>query len=916
MQEKIVETFVLPSGASMSGYKGEYIFEKIIKSNMFYEQDLLDKWFPDVRPKVIYDIGANIGNHTVYFATSSSNVKVYAFEPIPDNYYLLEKNIEINGISERVESFQLAVGEAPGIAYMKYSQEGNLGTATIVSNSIEASNYEVNIVTVDSLGLPLPDLIKIDVEGFELFVLKGMRATLEKLSNVSVWIEVSKATAKEVYGFMESLGFTINDLKIEQDNNVIWHKNNASDIGVHADSLFEHLLDQAVLLRQRYWEVHKLNSKFVYEQNKAVDLTEKLKSMTSKFIYEQNKASNLSGQISEKESTISEKESIISRVSAQLMSMVAMNEELSESLIKHLAKIKEKEASIDKIQKELDTFRKYRIIRLMRFFVWRLPMAIRWRMRLRMNRLGKWIYVKLLPYPRIRAFFSKINGRLHLVKNPHEALAVRPISKSKASIDRDKQKKLPKNFNVAMIVDEFSYNSFKYECNVFPIEPGNWKKIFDENEIDLFFCESAWAGVDSIKRPWRGQIYASTNFSRENRKTLLDILTYCKRNDIPTAFWNKEDPAHHDDRIHDFVKTAIAFDHIFTTDIECVKRYKTEHGHKSVHLLMFATQPRLFNPIETYNRTNEIVFAGSWYAQHPARSNEMSQIFDSVLQGSHPLKIYDRHSENGDPNHVFPNKYLPYIHPRLPHDKLDTAYKGSKYALNFNTVKESKTMFARRVFELMSSNTLVISNYARGLENLFGDNVVIASGASPLNISDEAAKREFCLNEVLHHHTYKHRFEQVLRDMGIPYHDYEPSVLFRYYVNYQNDAALSVEHFYQMSWNNKQCVLVVGNECPSELQSIVCRFNTRDVAICSEHYDKIYLGNVIKNVAADYVINSTTSLSNDFVKRALAHKDYLDAGISIVEGTDKYKFKEMRSDINMLIPVNCVELEEIPVYVV
>ena len=51
-------------------------------------------------------------------------------------------------------------------------------------------------------------------------------------------------------------------------------------------------------------------------------------------------------------------------------------------------------------------------------------------------------------------------------------------------------------------------------------------------------------------------------------------------------------------------------------------------------------------------------------------------------------------------------------------------YKESEFGLNFNTVTDSNTMFARRVFELMASNTVVLSNYSKGVYRLFKDNVL------------------------------------------------------------------------------------------------------------------------------------------------------------------------------------------------
>jgi len=1115
----------LPKGIQLSGYEGEYILEKISSTKTFYEQPLLDKWFYGLETEVIYDIGANIGNHTVYFAKAAPNAQIFAFEPMPDNFAMLEKNITDNGFSKRVKAFPVAVGETKGSVSMRIMTEGNNGTATIVEmddNSNELhTTHTVEVIAIDDLNLPSPDFIKLDVEGYELPVLKGMEKTLQNAGKVSIWIEVDTSTSEEVYEFMSGLGFDIMDVSLTQNGNVLWC--NKKSLQATPSTIFHNLLEQADISRQRYLSIinttdqlksmtskfkfeqekatdlleqckslsskyefeqgkandlleqcksltskyefeqdkannlseqHKsMTSKFKFEQNKATELLEKLKSTTSKYEYEQGKANDLLEQnksmiskyeyeqkkandlLAQLKSTASKYEyeqgkandlsdqlksttskfeyeqkkstdlleklkstaskfefeqkkatdlleqlkSMVSKyeceqdkatnLATQLDSMTSkfeyeqnkaddllvnlksmaskfeyeqnkatdLSEKLKSTTSKYLYEqkiVSDLKSQLYETQKELNMFRNSKMIRFMRFWVWRVPTAMRRGVRRRINRTGKWIYVKLLPFPRSRAFLSRVNGRLRIFKNPQEIAAANPtplitqqpeqniqIVQSVAQLGKTqtipKSAKLPSKMNVAMIVDEFTYNSFRFECNALPLEPENWQEIFNNNDIDFFFCESAWAGVDSLKRPWRGKIYASVNFTNENRGILLEILDYCKKNNIPTIFWNKEDPTHYEDRIHDFVKTALNFDHIFTTAIECVEHYKNDYGHPSVHLLMFATQPQLFNPIESFNRTNEIIFAGSWYAQHPSRSEEMSSVFDSILQSQHELKIFNRHSENDDPNHAFPEKYLPYVNPRLSHDQLEIAYKGSKYALNFNTVTESKTMFARRAFELMSSNTLVISNYSQGLEYLFGANIIFTDGTNPIDLSQHESKRDYCLYTVLQHHTYKHRFEQILRDVGISYLESIPQVEFRYNVSCIETASLAAKHFYSMDWGNKNCIFYVDRCCsPKELQEIVCRFNAGLIVVRSQHYDSTYQHSISSDTVSDYVITANTELSHNFLRKAFAHIVYLDKDVAIMSGDAKYSFKDLTQDINMLLPKICSSNEIIRAYII
>ncbi|MCK7580985.1 MAG: DUF3880 domain-containing protein [Chromatiales bacterium] len=211
----------------------------------------------------------------------------------------------------------------------------------------------------------------------------------------------------------------------------------------------------------------------------------------------------------------------------------------------------------------------------------------------------------------------------------------------------------------------------------------------------------------------------------ENRTVLLNILDHCRQEGISTVFWNKEDPTHFTDRVHDFIATAKEFDYVFTTAEERCELYKKEYGVKNVFALPFATNLRLFNPIATKPRTNKVVFAGSWYANHEERSVVMERIMDALLESGYELEVYDRYHGSGDPLHEWPEKYRKFIRPGLPHQQMPDVYRSSHFGLNFNTVTDSETMFARRVFELMSSNTLVISNYSKGVEKMFGDLVVL-----------------------------------------------------------------------------------------------------------------------------------------------------------------------------------------------
>jgi FkbM family methyltransferase len=866
-----IETVQIHQQAFISGYTGEYVFERIRSTANFYEIELLNRWIENSdHINVIYDIGANIGNHTLYFA-SNTNARIYAFEPMQMNFHLLNKNIHDNEMENRITAYNVALGDQEGMAQMGLVQENNNGTAAIFTSE-NSEGEPVKVIVLDNMDIPLPDFIKIDVEGFELNVLKGMKNILS-LTKAPLWIEVDEKNAKSVYEFLVEIGYFVSDFVLASSNNILFTKKEENKIPNAA--IFEHLMIEAASRRKNWIDIGKQISKYQYERNKAEDFKRNLQEITSEY-----------EQVS-KESQKLEEELINAKKQYQ----------------NNLKQIEDLSSQVKTIQKDLYMFQNSKMIKFMRFWVWKVPTQFRRLVKKELYKVGNWFYVRLLPYPRLRLLCSKINGKLRIFKDPQAVVTLNKKENHSENKLNDLQK-APKQMNVAMIVDEFTYNSFRFECNALALEPHNWKDVFEKNEIDFFFCESAWSGVDSLRRPWKGKIYCSTNFSKENRQTLLQILEYCHKKNIPTAFWNKEDPTHYPDKVHNFVDTALKFDHIFTTSKECVERYKKDYGHKSVHLLMFASQPKLFNPIEKFDRTEEIIFAGSWYNQHKDRCVEMESILDTILHSPYPLKVYNRQSGNTDPNHAFPSKYEPFINAQLSHDQLDVAYKGSKYALNINTVTDSDTMFARRVFELMSSNTLVISNYSRGMELLFGDDVVFIKERGDLNLSGANEKREKCLYEVLQHHTYKKRFKQILGDIDVPFLDTPVCVTIIYDVADFKTAANSINHFYKINWDIKACILLVNENCsPDILQELCIQYNNGRVSVFSKHYFSHYDDLQLPKDDNGYIIVANQQLHFDFLSKAILHYQYLDPETPIACDKDKYVFGKADTIENVLWPV-------------
>lgn len=313
-----------------------------------------------------------------------------------------------------------------------------------------------------------------------------------------------------------------------------------------------------------------------------------------------------------------------------------------------------------------------------------------------------------------------------------------------------------KDLKVAAVMDRFTLDSFAPECNLLEVTPEGWKAEIDSFQPDMLFIESAWEGKDGL---WHRKI---ANGSKE----YFEMTSYCQEKKIPIVFWNKEDPVWTDV----FMPAARMADAVFTTELDCIKKYKTELGHDRVYHLHFAAQPTLHNPIEKYERKDKFCFAGAYYHRYKQRA-EVFDKFSDVFIKTKGFDIFDRNYQNALPEHAFPERYNPYILGKLDPSEIDVAYKGYTYGVNMNSVNQSQTMFARRVFEMLASNTVTVGNYARGTKNYFGDLTICTDDEVTLKkyldtyCCDERTLHKYRLlglRKVLSGHLYEDRLDYIV----------------------------------------------------------------------------------------------------------------------------------------------------------
>jgi FkbM family methyltransferase len=172
---------------------------KSYKANKIYEHQLLHSL---LRCKGLYvDVGSHVGNHVIFLSLFSSFEHIVAFEPCPEHFDMLKRNIKDNNL-QNVTAYNLAIGEED--SSVNIIRKGpNDGSYSVTNGS------EVNVKTLDSFSLQ-PSVIKYDVEGYEVKALEGSKNTI--LTNKpKVYIEMND-NKNAIQSIVTSMGYKLNRL--------------------------------------------------------------------------------------------------------------------------------------------------------------------------------------------------------------------------------------------------------------------------------------------------------------------------------------------------------------------------------------------------------------------------------------------------------------------------------------------------------------------------------------------------------------------------------------------------------------------------------------------------------------------------------------------------------------------------------
>ena len=270
---------------------------------------------------------------------------------------------------------------------------------------------------------------------------------------------------------------------------------------------------------------------------------------------------------------------------------------------------------------------------------------------------------------------------------------------------------------ISGIFDTFTKTTFENYFNIvdFNIDDSSKNLIYKLKNINFFFIETSWnfKGIQLSKPLGKAQ---TVIFNQKSIPLLKRIKDTCKILNKKIIVWNKEDPTNYE-RFSYLIEYA---DYFVTSDNNMIDKYKHDYN-KDVLNMGFFIDPYIHNPINK-NNIFDICFAGRQYPMHKNRMNDSNFILREVTKKKHNLNLilFDRiNDKNRDDSFLYYNEFQSYVYGKLTYEEVLHIYKYFKVIINLNTVQDSQTMFARRVYEICGYKQNCITNFSKGIKKKF-----------------------------------------------------------------------------------------------------------------------------------------------------------------------------------------------------
>ena len=219
VHEGVKMTFATPS--QLTRWRVESIYTK---------EPWTLEWVASFKPgEILVDCGANVGMYTIW-AAATRRTRVYAFEPESQNYALLNRNIQINELQGLVKAYCMGLSDKAGLFDLHMADMRVGGSCHSVGEALDFRHEPLHTLfvqgcsasalddLVESGSIPVPNHLKIDVDGFEPKVIAGARKTLARSEMQSLLIETNQnlAAHMEMVRELNSMGFMHDPAQVQR----------------------------------------------------------------------------------------------------------------------------------------------------------------------------------------------------------------------------------------------------------------------------------------------------------------------------------------------------------------------------------------------------------------------------------------------------------------------------------------------------------------------------------------------------------------------------------------------------------------------------------------------------------------------------------------------------------------------------
>lgn len=325
------------------------------------------------------------------------------------------------------------------------------------------------------------------------------------------------------------------------------------------------------------------------------------------------------------------------------------------------------------------------------------------------------------------------------------------------------------SLKIALLADYFTTECLSMECRIRALTPANYREVIGVWKPDLVFVESVFHGAGGA---WRYEVAKQSKLLRLTKPTAIyRLVGFARSCGVPTVFWNKDDGAFFDT----FIDVAKAFDYVFTTDQDCLPKYRAQVPESvPVNTLVMPFQPA-FHSFDGFRFVrNEACFTGSYYRKIlNERARFLDAMFGACEDADLRLNVYDRNHDRLSRHFEFrfPKRSHVTVHGKVSHRETARVYKEHALSINVNSVTGSETMFSRRLLEILACGSIAVTNPSRAIDKYFRDfcHVVttreearelfmrLKSGPS----RNDLEKAEAGAMYVKSAHTWEHRLEEI-----------------------------------------------------------------------------------------------------------------------------------------------------------